>query len=342
MKKTNFIMVVLFMTLVSFAFFANSNSNIAIGQISSTTSSTTSSTSTSGTTGEISSTSSTTNSGILSSDFTGTWQAKIDKATTIGGSLILQSSRSILLKFCVDANGALKGFIDEPGLFDRAVIISQTVKSNNEVDLEIQDVRGRTGSLNLVLNEEGELSGTFSNGLNFIANEISSSNSLRACLDLAVLPSASSSSSSGSVSINLDSGFSGEWRGSAIHKIGIKGPESSSRSVKLNLCVDNGNVVGFVTLPGFFNRTGVITSSTIKSKNEVNVEVQDIKGRNLSLDLILNGSELSGTFSNDISFIATNQTRFNPGIVCLDFGILPDFDIGIDVNSNNNCTCKSD
>ncbi len=311
---------------------SSTSTSSTTGGVSSTSSTTGGISSTFSTTGGISSTSSSTSGGsILSSTFTGTWQAKVDKATTIDGILIQESSRNILLKLCVDGNGEIMGFVDEPGLFDRAVIISQTINSNNEIDLQLKDIKGKNGSLHLVLNGEGSINGEFSNGINFIASRTSSiSSSVRTCLDLAVLPNASissSSSSTGGVSLNTD--FSGAWRGSVTSKVTVGGDQvgESSRNIKLNLCADGGEIVGFVTLPGFFNRAGIVISQTIKSENEVSLELKDIKGKMLSLDLKLNGNELNGTFSNGISFVATNQVRFSPGTVCLDFGVLPDFSV---------------
>ena len=120
-----------------------------------------------------------TSTATVSQNFTGIWQAKLEKTVTINGTKVKEASRNITLKLCVSDN-KVKGIILHPGFFKRAIATTDTVVSETEVKLNLKDITGRTGKLTLVLNGE-QLNGTFESGVVIVAIRRSILNPQRAC-----------------------------------------------------------------------------------------------------------------------------------------------------------------
>ena len=102
----------------------------------------------------------------LSEKFSGIWKAKVDRTVIVNGVVVKEGTRSINLRLC-SKNGEIKGIVVHPGFFTRALIVSQNVISENEVEVGVKDRRGRTATLRLILVGDFELDGSFSNGVNF-------------------------------------------------------------------------------------------------------------------------------------------------------------------------------
>ena len=150
------------------------------GSAESTTSgSTPTTTSSSGAATTTSSSGSVTTSSTVSENFTGVWQAKLDRTVTINGTTVKEGSRVINFKLCVSDN-KIKGILEHPGIFKRALITTDSVVSETEVKLNLKDRAGREGTLTLKLNGE-QLNGTFGNGVSFIAIKRSKLNPIKAC-----------------------------------------------------------------------------------------------------------------------------------------------------------------
>jgi hypothetical protein len=103
---------------------------------------------------------------VLSDKFSGLWSAKVDRTVSVNGVVVREGTRTIRLRLC-SKNGEIKGIVIHPGFFTRALIISQNVISENEIDVDIKDRRGRTATLRLTLVGDLQLNGAFSNGVNF-------------------------------------------------------------------------------------------------------------------------------------------------------------------------------
>ena len=103
---------------------------------------------------------------VLSDKFSGIWSAKIDRTVSVNGVVVKEGTRTIHLKLC-SKNGQIKGFVAHPVFFTRALIISQNVISDKEVDVDIKDRSGRTATLRLTLVGDLQLNGSFTNGVNF-------------------------------------------------------------------------------------------------------------------------------------------------------------------------------
>ncbi len=275
-----------------------------------------------------SSTSSTGGPVTLSEEFTGIWRAEVERTVTVNGTTISKGSRIITTKLCLD-NGILKGFVQQPGVLTRGVITSQNVISANEVELQLQDISGKTSSIHFTL-ADGKLNGTFSNGIVFSAIKQNTINPKRVCIDLGILPTSSSGNSSSTSSTGgtpagtVSTNFNGIWEAKLDREVQVNGVtiKQSSRKITLRLCVSNGSLTGIITHPSFITR-GVITSFDVISENEVTANFTDIKGRTGSVQLTLNGSELTGKFSNDVVFSAINRLTKNPGRACIGLGALP-------------------
>ncbi len=371
MKRADVVLVSLLVLIVSFSFlslrfnkaFGQTNSSSSSSSGSSTTessSSGTSTTSSSSDTVNSTSTSSTgggTSNGIgLDKGFTRRWQANLDRSVTVNGTAIQQSSRIITLNLCVDANGNLKGQVDQPGVLDRGVILSQQVTDSTHVKLQLEDIRGRKSSLDLSLNGQ-VLNGTFSNGVAITAFTTTPINPQRGCFDLAILPSTPTSNPT---SGTLSPDFTGSWTGDINVSTSVNGVQvgNLTRKVRLKLCSANGILTGFVdSAPRVILRPAFIVSQTITDPTHVSLQLQDLTGKTGTLTLTLNGTELDGSFSaggigNGLTVTFANQNRLNPGTVCIDFGLLPP--AGIDgmkppssnssssggVTSSGSCVCK--
>lgn len=104
----------------------------------------------------------------------------VTSSSSSGGTELCvdRASRVIALKLCV-RDGKLEGVLHQGGVFDKAVITSQNVVSENEVVVDLQDKKGKTAKLTLQLLGERQLRGTFDNGQIFNARKL---NSFRACL----------------------------------------------------------------------------------------------------------------------------------------------------------------
>ena len=85
----------------------------------------------------------------------------------------IKSSRIITLKLCVK-NGKLEGIVHQGGVIDKGSIISQNIISQNEVIVTIQDKGGKTETLDLKLQSNKFLSGSFASGKIFQAKRVSS------------------------------------------------------------------------------------------------------------------------------------------------------------------------
>lgn len=277
--------------------------------------------------GSSSSGSTTTPGGPLSENFTGIWRAEVERTVTVNGVAISKGSRIITTKLCLD-NGVLKGFVEQPGLLARGVITSQNVISSNEVELQLQDINGRTSSVHFTLTD-GKLNGVFSNGITFSSVKQTLLNPGRVCIDLGILPQTSSSTSSSSSTSTggtstLSTKFNGLWQAKLDREIQINGVtvKQGSRVISLRLCSNNGNLTGVIEHPGFFTR-GVITSFEVVSETEVTANFTDRRGRTGSVQLIINGSELNGKFSNGVVFAAINRFSANPSRACIGLGTVP-------------------
>ena len=148
-NHTYLFLVFSFLFAVSFLPFGNDN---AIGQTSSSS-------------GQISSSSSG-GSIVLSDKFSGIWSAKVNRTVSVNGVVIHEGTRTIHLRLCAK-NGEIKGIVVHPGFFTRALIVSQNVISENEVEVGVKDRRGRPATLRLTLVGDLQLNGAFSNGVNF-------------------------------------------------------------------------------------------------------------------------------------------------------------------------------
>lgn len=275
---------------------------------------------------------STTEGGPLSEEFTGIWRAEVERTVTVNGVTISKNSRIITTKLCLD-NGVLKGFVQQPGILARGVITSQNVISSNQVELQLQDINGKTSSINFTL-ADGKLNGVFSNGISFSADKQNTLNPTRVCIDLGILPTTSSSSTTSSTSSSststggetptISTGFNGLWQAKLSKEVQVNGVtvKQGSRTLTLRLCSNGGKLTGVIEHPGFFTR-GVITSFDVISENEVNVNFTDRKGRTGSVQLVLNESELTGKFSNGVVFSAINRFSANPSRACIGLGTLP-------------------
>ncbi|GEM_PF-2337403 len=285
----------------------------------------------------------------LDKGFTGRWQAKLDRSVTVNGTAIQQSSRIATLNLCVDSNGNLKGWVDQPGIFDRAIFISEKITDSTHVSLQLEDIRGRKGSLDLSLSGQ-VLNGTFSNGVSIIGNNVTSLNPQRACFDLAILPNIPTSNPTNGI---LNPDFTGAWIGDINVSTSVNGVQvgNLTRKVRLNLCSANGVLSGFVdSAARVILRPAFIISQTITDPTHVSLQLQDLNGKTGTLALTLNGTELDGSFSaggigNGLTVTFANQNRLNPGTVCIGFGLLPP--AGIDgmkptssSSSSGSCTCK--
>ncbi len=103
---------------------------------------------------------------VLSDKFSGIWSAKVNRTVSVNGVIVKEWIRTIRLRLC-SKNGEIKGIVVHPGFFTRALITSQNVISDKEVDVEVKDRRGRTATLRLTLSGDFQLNGAFSNGVNF-------------------------------------------------------------------------------------------------------------------------------------------------------------------------------
>lgn len=90
---------------------------------------------------------------------------------------VMQGSIVVMLKLCV-IDDVLQGVLHQGDVFDKAVITSQNVISENEVTVNLQDKKDKTAKLTLKLLGERQLRGTFDNGQTFEARKL---NSFRAC-----------------------------------------------------------------------------------------------------------------------------------------------------------------
>ena len=118
--------------------------------------------------GQISSSSSSSGGtpSTLSDKFSGIWSAKIQRTVSVNGVVVKEGTHPINLRLC-SKNGQIKGIVVHPGFFTRALIVSQNVISENEVEVGVKDRRGRTATLRLTLVGDLQLNGAFSNGVNF-------------------------------------------------------------------------------------------------------------------------------------------------------------------------------
>lgn len=105
---------------------------------------------------------------ILNDKFSGNWLAKVDRTVSVNGVVVREGTRTIRLKLC-SKNGEIKGIVIHPGFFTRALIVSQNTISENEVNVDLKDRRGRTATLRLALVGDFQLDGSFSNGIDFQA-----------------------------------------------------------------------------------------------------------------------------------------------------------------------------
>ncbi len=109
---------------------------------------------------------------VLSDKFSGVWAARVNRTVTVNGVVVKEGSREIRLKLCTK-DGEIKGQVIHPGFFTRALIISQNVISENEVEVTFKDRKERTGTLRLTLIGNIQLNGDFSNGVSFEARKLS-------------------------------------------------------------------------------------------------------------------------------------------------------------------------
>lgn len=144
MKNNCICLLFTFLLLLSFSFFNLDNTRV-FGQTSSSSGS---------------------DSVVLSDKFSGIWSAKIQRTVSINGVVVKEGTHPIKLRLC-SKDGQIKGIVVHPGFFTSALIVSQNVISENEVEVGIKDKRGRTATLRLTLVGDLQLNGSFSNGVNF-------------------------------------------------------------------------------------------------------------------------------------------------------------------------------
>jgi len=369
MKRSDLIAAMVFVAIVGFTFSTNPSSKV-FGQTSSSSSgSTTSSESTSSSgqteisssgsisssstsssgetstssssssssgdastssTSSTSSSSSTGGSAALSDGYNGAWKAEVDRTVLINGTEVKRGKVVIGLKLCVD-NGTLKGIVEQAGLFRKAVIDSQNIISENEVEVTLKNIKGESATLHLTLTD-GILNGTFANGVSFAAKLLTKENPQRICTSLGILPNSSSSgsisssgttSSSGSTS-SVSTDLTGLWQAKIDRTVTVNGTtiRESSRVISLRLCVIDGQLKGIVHHPGFF-KNSLIVSSEVTSPTEVKITLKDILGRTAILNLTLNADTLTGTFDNGVTFNAIKRNNSNPRSVCSKVGDSP-------------------
>ncbi len=116
---------------------------------------------------------------VLNQEFSGTWESKPRKSVIIDGVQLPGYLNKIVMKLCVK-DGQLNGTFSSNGILQESKIISQTVTSQNNIELQLQDSLGTTDSLTLVL-DGGKLQGTFSDGTSFIAKKHEPVGSKRDC-----------------------------------------------------------------------------------------------------------------------------------------------------------------
>ncbi len=88
----------------------------------------------------------------------------------------------------------------------------------------------------------------------------------------------------------------------------------ASKTITLNLCINDGQLKGTVNHPGIL-KNGSIISQTILTDNIILLNLKDINGETSTLTLQLTGNKkLSGTFSSGISF---DGRKSNPKSNCL-------------------------
>ena len=153
--KKNYIYLLFTLLLLASSSFFNLDNTRVFGQTSSSSGQVSSSSSSSGGTPVT-----------LSDKFSGNWSAKVDRTVSVNGVIVKEGTRSIHLRLC-SKDGQLKGIVVHPGFFTRALIVSQNVISENEVEVGVKDRRGRTATLRLTLVGDLQLNGAFSNGVNF-------------------------------------------------------------------------------------------------------------------------------------------------------------------------------
>ena len=165
MKKVDIFTICLVTIVISFSFFSLQDNKV-LGQTSNSSGSLSSS-------GESSSTSSSSSGStvVLSDKFSGMWSARVSRTVIVNGVVVKEGSREIKLKLCVK-DGVIKGLVVHPGFFTKALITSQNVISENEVDVMFKDKKGRTGTLRLTLIGNIQLNGDFSNGVSFEARKL--------------------------------------------------------------------------------------------------------------------------------------------------------------------------
>ena len=82
------------------------------------------------------------------------------------------SQKPVLLRLCV-RNGKIEGTVHLPGTVENGVVISQTILSEDEVRVTIEDRKGKSFELTLILTGKRSLIGSFNNGQSFEARKIS-------------------------------------------------------------------------------------------------------------------------------------------------------------------------
>src|SRR3989338_2228107 len=165
MKNTYLTTVLLLAVVIAISLLGLHTDNKVIGQTQDSSSSSSSgdvvtSSSSSSSSGEVVTSSSSSSSGVivLNKDFTGVWKAKVSRcipvqATSSSSSVQVVTSSSssggtelcvdqgsvvITLKLCV-RDGKLEGVLHQGGVFDKAVIDSQTIISQDEVVVNLKD-----------------------------------------------------------------------------------------------------------------------------------------------------------------------------------------------------------
>ena len=86
----------------------------------------------------------------------------------------VSASHTITLKLCL-IDGKIQGTVQQGGILNKGIIISQRVFAPNDVVLNIQDNKGKLSTLTLKLLEGKKLHGTFSYGLGFNARKLKTS-----------------------------------------------------------------------------------------------------------------------------------------------------------------------
>jgi len=237
---------------------------------------------------------------LLDPGFTGIWESIPAKTITINGVQVRGSSKIFRLRFCVE-NGQLKGSISHPHILGlgRLNIVSQTIISPSQVQLELEDKFEQNTSLTLVL-ENGQLKGSFPNDINFVASILNGFNPNGACK---LTATSNSSSSGGTIALNQE--FSGTWESKPHKSVTIDGVQLPGYSSKIviKLCVKDGQLKGILSSNGILQESKII-SQTVTSQNNIELQLQDSLGTTDSLTLVLDGGKLQGTFSDGTSFIA--------------------------------------